>query len=285
MKRLLTFIFLLICFNTFGQIQRVIGDSTAIGVKPGAKINLDGSITARSFNGKRAITGSVATGQNPNTNDLIAWINAIFYPSQVPTATLTGGSQQELRSSGTGSATLNWSAGRLAATEPISSIVVNGISQSFTQPGAPGTVSGTQSVTLTYNTNQTFTNTVTTTDGKSASATTSFTYLPRRYWGRTSTEIPDNATILAATGGGSELSSSKAKSGFIVTAFGSNRIFFAYPSNLGDLTGLTIGGFDSLSAFVKNVISVTNASGFTQNYNVYVSTNTFSATTPSIITN
>ena len=83
---LLSFLYIYV----YSQQQVITVDSIAIGRKSAAKINLDGSITARSFNGKRPITGSIATGQNPNTNDLIAWINAIFYPSQVPTAGLSG---------------------------------------------------------------------------------------------------------------------------------------------------------------------------------------------------
>jgi hypothetical protein len=115
------------------------------------------------------------------------------------------------------------------------------------------------------------------TAGAATSGTITFTPMAQRYWGR-STGVPSSATIIAASssGGGSELVNSRTKTGFSVTASGSNNIYFAYPSALGDLTAITIGGFDSYPAFTKNIVSFTNASGYTQNYNVYVSNNTLS---------
>ena len=273
MKKLLQLLLCFIAFNVNAQIQRVTGDSIIIGLRPASKINLDGNITAKSFNGKRPITGTIATGQNPNTNDLVAWLNAVFYPSQVPTAGLTGvNTTRELEASGSFSTTLNWSAGRQSATEPLATVVVDGVSKGFSQP-SPGTnVTGSHSVSLTANVNRTITNVVTTTDGKSASASVTFTFLPKRYWGRTTSAAATASDLLASTGGNSELSSSKAVT-FTVTASGSNRVFFAYPSNLGDLTSINIGGLESIGAFTKTVLSFTNASGFTQNYNVYTSIN------------
>lgn len=274
MKKLLyTFLLLAaICYGATAQTQRVVGDSVAIGTKPASKINLLGSVTVKNFNGKRPITGSIATGQNPNTNDLVAWLNAVFYPSQVPTASLSGGNQLELHSPGTFNTTLNWTAGRQAATEPLSTVVVDGQSKAFSQPGPGNNVSGTHEVTLTWNTNTTYTNTVTTTDGKTASASTSFTFLPKRYWGRTANLAADASDILASAGGSNALASSRAGT-FTITASGSNRVFYAYPSSWGDLTSIFVGGLDSTSSFAKSVISFTNASGYTQNYNVYTSIN------------
>jgi len=287
MKRILTLLFIFSTLSASAQIQRLIGDSVAVGVKPSAKINLDGSITAKNFNGKRPITASFASGFNPNTNSLIEWINAVFYPSQPPTASLTGGQNLELFSGSMPTRTVYWTAGRQAATEPLQSVIITSSigqnsPQTFSQPSAPGSVSGSQSYTVTSLNTVTYTLTVTASDGKTATSSTSFTFLPKRYWGRTSTAVPDNSTILTSAGGGSELTSSRAKNGFAVTASGSNQIFYAYPSSYGDLTSLTIGGFESLAAFTKNVISVTNASGYVQNYNVYVSKETFSGNTPSI---
>ena len=170
---LLSFLYIYV----YSQQQVITADSIAIGRKSAAKINLDGSITARSFNGKRPITGSIATGQNSNTNDLIAWINAIFYPSQVPTAGLSGtNTTSELESPGSFSTTLNWTAGRQAATEPIASVVVDGVSKTFTQPAAGGSTSGSHSQSISANVTRTFTNVVTTVDGKSASASVTFAW-------------------------------------------------------------------------------------------------------------
>ncbi len=272
MKQILLFILMLFAYVANAQQQNLTVDSIAIGRKPASKINLDGSITAKNFNGKRPITGSVATGQNPNTNDLVAWLNTVFYPTQSPIVGLTGGQQLELHSAGSFNATLNWTAGRQAATETINTIVVDGVSKGFAQPGPGNSVSGTHDVSVTYNTNKTVSSTVTTSDGKTATASTAFTFLPKRYWGRTASTAATESDLLASAGGSNALSNNKAGT-FSITASGSNRVFYAYPSNLGDLSNINIGGLESLSSFTKTVISFTNVSGYTQNYNVYTSNN------------
>jgi hypothetical protein len=231
------------------------------------------------------ITSLPSVGFNPGTNISAAdFIKNTFYQTQPPTATLTGGQVRELSvSSFTHS--LSYSYGRQSATANISTAVINpGSFNVFsTQPSQPGVVSGTQSVTTAANVNTTYTLLVTTIDGKTATATTSDTWLPGRYWGRSSISVPDNTIVLAVAGGGTDLSSSRAKSGFVVTSSGSNRIFYAYPSSYGALSSLTIGGFESLPAFTQSILTLTNASGYTQQYFVYTSNNTFSATTPTII--
>lgn len=107
---------------------------------------------------------------------------------------------------------------------------------------------------------------------------------PSRYWGRSSTSIPNSTTVVSSTGGGNELSGSQQKSNIVVTASGSNYVYFGYASSLPDLTSIAIGGFESIGSFTQRIVSVTNAQGYTQNYKVYVSNNTFSGDTPNIIT-
>ncbi len=252
----------------------VIGDITSLQTT----LNTLAAASVLPFGG--AISSLPTVGFNPNTTDVAQWITNVFYQTQPPTSLLTGALFLELHSAGTFSTNLNWTAGRQAATATLASIVVAGVTQSFSQPSAPGTVSGTQSITVTYNTNISPLMTVTTTDSKTASAAASIQFAPNRYWGL-STGIPNNATIIAAP---KELSTVKAKSAFGISIVSSTNIFYAYPSNLGALSSITIGGFESIGAFTLNVISVTNASGYVQNYNVYVSNNTFSATVTNIIT-
>jgi hypothetical protein len=234
------------------------------------------------------VTSLPAIGQAVSAGSVSDVLRQLFAQSQPPSATLSGGSVAELTSASTVTFNLNWSGSRQSATANLSSIVIAGNSQTlpqtFANPSAPGTVSGTQSVTAPTNVSTVYTNTVTTADGKTATATSTQSYLPRRYWGRSAGANPDNTIILASAGGSSELSSSRAKSGFTVSSSGSNYVYYAYPSSEGALTSLTIGGFESLPAFTQNTISITNASGYMQNYFVYVSNNTFSANTPSIIT-
>lgn len=114
--------------------------------------------------------------------------------------------------------------------------------------------------------------------GSVTSAPIYFTPLPQRYWGRCSTTAATDAEILASsggsTGGGSELTTSKAKSGFVIAGNGSlNNIFFAYPASLGTLTSIFVGGFESIGSFTPVTRSFTNASGYTQSYIIYTYNN------------
>ncbi len=193
--------------------------------------------------------------------------------TQNPTSTLSGGYSYERRASGTFTPTLSWSAGRLAAgtgvnaTNPISTIVVGGVSQTFSQPSAGSSVSGTQVVTVTNNTNSTFTNTVTTTDSKTASVTTSFTVYDKRYIGWAVTSTPTSAEILAAvyqdnSGGNASINTT-------LSVIGTARYLFIV--NTVNQSSITVNGFPSTAAFsLNNTVTFTNASGgtFTGKYTV-----------------
>lgn len=277
MKRLIVLLAIAVSFTAYAQNQSLLVDSLHVGKNTTSKAAFTGKVWLKNFNGNRPITNGVVglNGINPGTNELVAFLNAVFYPSQAPTASISiagGPAQLELHSAGTFEGSVNWTAGRQISTEPLATVVVDGISQTFTQPTAGASIGGSVAKTVTWNTNTNVGITVTTTDAKTASSTTGWTFLPKRYWGRTSNTAATSAEILASMGGGNVLSSSKSGS-FTVTASGSNRIFYAYPSNLGDLSSIVIGGLESIGAFTKTVISFTNASGYTQNYNVYTSIN------------
>ena len=236
------------------------------------------------------LTKWVAAGTPVDTINLITthtygdnrYVQIQTYP---PLASLSGGGNYELKSAGTTPFTLSWTATRQAAgtgvfaTANLTSIVVATVSQTFSNPAAGGTVSGTQGVTVTNNTNTTYNNVVTTADGKTVTASTTFTWLPNRYWGY-STGTPVSADLLAALGGGQELSNSIAKGAFNIVISGTTKkVFYAYPSNEGALSSIIISGLESIGAFVQSTISVTNASGYVQNYFVYTSNNTYSNVT------
>ncbi|MEO5889743.1 MAG: hypothetical protein ABIQ31_05785 [Ferruginibacter sp.] len=228
------------------------------------------------------ITTIPVVGTNPGVNiPSAAWIAAAFYGSQPPTATITGGSNLELTSAATLSQTLNYTASRQSATATLASIVVAGTTKTFTQPSQPGTVSGTQAVTVTTNTTTTYSNVVTTTDGKTATAATTYSFSPKRYWMYSTGSPPSSADIVAAAGGSSELTATKIKSvQFAVVVTGTNKyVSYAYPSSYGALSSIIISGLESIGAFDLTTVSVTNASGFTQNYYVYTTQNVFNNTT------
>jgi hypothetical protein len=250
-----------------------------------------------SFNGNRPITRDVNTilGLNLGTTTLSDFEEALWFPSQVPTSALTAtylgttasSFDLELMSSGSALAvTLNWVAGRQAATLPLSTVVVDGINESFSQPTAPGVTGASQAGAVTRNTNKTFSNVVTTTDGKTATSTTTFNWYAKKYSGYTSNASPSSANIVAAAGGGVNgfFPATSANGAFNVVVTGSNQyVFYAYPVTYGALTSIIISGLESIGAFTRTTVAVTNAGGFVQNYYCYTTNNVFFNTTIAFI--
>jgi len=109
------------------------------------------------------------------------------------------------------------------------------------------------------------------TDGTDNSTNTiTYYFYNRRYWGVSSTAssyIESDIEGLA----NNDLSNSRAKT-FTVTASTGEYIIYSYPSRLGTAT-FTVGGFEG-GFQPPETVSVTNASGYTENYYVYRSTNT-----------
>jgi len=220
-----------------------------------------------------AITSLPELGDNPGTditsNDFI--INE-FYKSQPPTATLTGGQTLELRSAQTMNYTLNWTAGRQSATDSLFSVVVATVPQTFSQPAAGDIISGTQDVSFPANTDTTFQNVVTTTDSKTATATTTFYFLPKRYYGWISdttgigTEGFDDSKITAL---GNELSASKIKSWNTGSPTGTQFYVYAYYVTAGELSHFDMNGFPSLEAMNHVIRNFTNTLGFTGQWIIY----------------
>ena len=114
---------------------------------------------------------------------------------------------------------------------------------------------------------------------KSSSLTISpFAY---KYWGSSTLNSIDDATLRAGT----NENSGKAKSSFTVPISGTQYIFYAYPASLGVLSSISIEGFGSLEAFTLTTRNVVNASGYTQSYNIYISNNSFASNINNIIIN
>lgn len=228
----------------------------------GSSGNLGGPITSN----------RTTPGTNPGTNlTTDQWIDSIFYYAQPPTATLTGGGIFEFTSASTLSATLNWSASRQSATKSIATIVVAGNNETFSQPGAPGTVSGTQSVTVTTNTSTTYNNIVTTIDAQTVTASTTFAYQQKIYAGFITTTTPSDADILAATNStyvGGKFATTRLQSGYLSTPAGSRYVVFVAPASFGTPTviinGLTVAYNLTTRIFV-------NASGYSSSYIIAVS--------------
>lgn len=112
---------------------------------------------------------------------------------------------------------------------------------------------------------------ITATDERNAQAsrTLNITFQPKAYWGvAQNKEIYDSADILALSG--SALTSTRTRN-INVNAGEGEHIIYAIPSSFGTPT-FKINGFEG--GFVKvGTINFTNASGYSQNYDVYKSVN------------
>lgn len=111
-------------------------------------------------------------------------------------------------------------------------------------------------------TNKTWT--ITISDGQnSATKSTSINFYNKRYYGVSPNTTLTDSDILAMSG---EFSSSRIQNR-IFDCTGGNYFYFAYPSSFGTAT-FKVGGL-SFSDVVLSVQSFTNASDYTENYNVY----------------
>jgi hypothetical protein len=231
-----------------------------------------GGTDTATLDGGAFTTSNVQVGFNPGAHITPKQLLlAVFYGLQPPTATLTGGTTLELTASPTVTQTLNWGAGRQSNTPVLNSIVVAGISQSFSQPAPNSTVTGTQSVNVPANTTTTYSNLVTA-SLQTAIANTTFNFLGKKYYGllTDTTGITTgslNANIIALAG--SAFATTKVLATNTGAITGTEFWCYAYPSSLGDLTALSFNSIPALEAMNKITLSITNASGFTQNYLVY----------------
>jgi len=114
--------------------------------------------------------------------------------------------------------------------------------------------------------NQSVTWTLTTSNG---TRTTSATWGQKNWWGISSSPAATEAFIEALAG--SQLNTSR-NAAFTVNATGTNKIYFACPTRYGTPT-FTVGGFVGGFILYSANVSVTNAQGFTENFNIYESVN------------
>ena len=241
------------------------------------------------------VTGTPTVGQVITGGSYEDIIRQLFNPSQVPTAGLTGGVVQERVAAGADlSYSLNYSYGRQASTLPIKTdgtgAVLTGASQSYnvytTAPGAPGSVSGTQAVTVPRNVSNTFTLTVRSTD-RTQTATTSFSFYDKRYLGfataalqgdGTPTDADTRSAVFQDNSGATTTISS-----YVIATQPSDR--YLYFVTTSPVSSVTINGTPSTDTFNLNITrTFVNASGGSRSYYFTVSKNPFGATGSTTVT-
>lgn len=224
-----------------------------------------------------SITSLPSLGDTPGAGQSAAnWIIAEYYKSQPPTAALSGGFSYERMASGAQlTITLAYTAGRQAATATLAAFSASppGIqivgptstnTPSFSQPSAPGTVSGTVSPTLNRNTNGTFTLTVYTTDGKFAQASTAVSFYDKGYAGYATNTLVSGKPIasdilgfpITDNAGGVNINTQ-------ATSIQGSDKYYCFITT-GTRSHVSINGTPSDAAFNFNIaITFTNASGGT----------------------
>jgi hypothetical protein len=124
----------------------------------------------------------------------------------------------------------------------------------------------------------------------STSNSLSFSSFSKRYWGGIS--VPFNTTTIyeiinfnpltTSTSDGSGGSKSKTTD---VNITGTQYAYYAYPASNPDLTSIIYNNFESINTFTKTIVQIKNAQGYTQNYKVYISNDSFSSTLNSVTFN
>ena len=122
----------------------------------------------------------------------------------------------------------------------------------------------------------------------STSASLSFSSYSKRYWGGISTPFNTTTvydiTALSPSPNSDNAGGSKGITTNI-TITGTQFAFYAYPASNADLTSIMYNNFESINTFNKTIVQIRNAQGYTQNYKVYTSNDSFSATLTSITFN
>lgn len=123
--------------------------------------------------------------------------------------------------------------------------------------------------TATYNTelsaNKTFTVTVKDDTGASATKSLTFNFLPKVYYGSAALPGSVNSAFVVGLSSG-ELKSSRGGT-YTINVANDQYGFVCFPASFGTPT-CKIGGFDT-DLIKVSTLDVTNASGYTQSYNVY----------------
>ena len=196
------------------------------------------------------------TGQNPVTSAaIVEYVQDLLYEAIKITSFTASKSTFEVSASGTESVVLNWSLSRNPTMQTLQGSTV--ATELRTKTG---------SVSLTSMGSENFTLTVKDSKGNADSKTVSVSVYNRIYYGALAkpTSYTDS-WIKSLTG---TLSNSRSKS-FSVTAGTGQYIYYALPTRLGycsfNIDGF-VGGFEMVGTY-----SVTNKSGYTENYYLYKS--------------
>jgi hypothetical protein len=197
---------------------------------------------------KAPLTASSLAYHNTSYPTVEAALDTLLYVAPSASFSLSVGTV-EIGSTVT-AVTASWSFNKAMATVALTdaSIAVTDTSHAFTGLS----LTSNKTYTLSYS------------DGtNSGSASRTVAFSSKRYWGVSASATLDDAAILALS---SEFSSSKSKA-ITYNCTGGRYFYFCYPAASGLPANVTVGGL-AFSDYTVTVQALTNASGYTQNYNV-----------------
>lgn len=198
---------------------------------------------------------------------------ALYFRSTAPTAGISGGTILE-NSSSLSPSTVHWTSTiNIGTIPPIHTVITSTNSDNFNEGFSSVSTSGNQSVTIPPTGSITFTNTVTSSDNKYSTASTTYTREDKIYAGFVTTDTPTSSQIISATNStyvGGKFSTAREQNGALSTPSTSKYIMFANPVYMG-IPNITINGLGV--SFTISTISFTNSSGYTSNYYVAISPN------------
>lgn len=113
---------------------------------------------------------------------------------------------------------------------------------------------------------------------ENVSKTLTYAFVNNRFYGVSSNASLTESQVESLT---KELSNLRTKT-FTVTATTGQYIYYCYPSRLGDAT-FTVGGFEGGFTLITDSLSITNPSGFVENYRVYRSENSGLGLTTTVV--
>lgn len=234
--------------------------------------------------GPTAVTvGGIPSGTDLGTApvSIQTTLRSMFYPYQSPLVALSLNPAAGTRELGNDVASPILTPTTTRRTNPITTLTLSrsgvGLIHTYPSPNPAGGVeapytdtSGAVSATTTY--------TATVGDGTATSTgTATYTFLPGIYHGVDTSVISTGAGIVSSFGGSVVLGSSRAVT-YVFDASvggGSNYLYIAYPASFGAPASTLFNGF-TFTDYTSTTVSLTNAFGFTQNYIILRTNNTYS---------
>lgn len=230
-----------------------------------------------------ATVGGITAGTDLGTVPVLIADTMVdeFYPYQGPLVSLVLNPSAGTREIGTSIATPVLTPTTTRRSNPITSLTLSrsGAGLIFTYP-SPNPAGGTEApytdTSGAVTTNTTYTATVG--DGTSTSnGTASYSFLPGIYHGVDTSVISTGSGIVSAFGSSVVLASSRAVTYIFDASVGGgfNYLYISYPTSFGAPASTLFNGF-TFTDYTSTTVSLTNASGYTQNYYILRTNNTYS---------